>query len=378
MKYPLLGTALCLALAACNSNGTGQSPDRPTASAEADANGADSMASQDGANAPPEDQPRPLMQAQVMLDRAGFSPGVVDGQMNLSTRNAVMGFQQAMNLPQTGDFDDATRRALVGVQKEVPATRLVTIPADFAAGPFAPLPQDPVAKSKLPALGYASLEEKLAERFHTTPEVLRALNAAADPAALASASAEPDPATGQPAVYSAGQTIRVPNVGADFIDPARTENPAWAATLSSLGVGTNATPAARIVVSKGEGTLKAYDGDGKLIGLFTVTTGSEHDPLPLGRWKILAVDRNPRFHYNPKLFWDVSDAKPDAMLPPGPNSPVGVVWIDLSKEHYGIHGTPEPASIGHTESHGCVRLTNWDAARLAGMVSAKTQVDFVA
>lgn len=366
MTKHLIGTALCLALAACNSNGTGQSPDQPTASAEADNDGADSMASQDDATAPPEDQPRPLMQAQVMLDRAGFSPGVVDGQMNLSTRNAVIGFQQAMNLPQTGDFDDATRRALIGVQKEVPATRLVTIPADFAAGPFAPLPQDAVAKSKLPALGYASLEEKLAERFHTTPEVLRALNAGADPA------------TQQPAAYSAGQTIRVPNVGADFIDPARTENPAWAATLASLGVGTNAPPAARIVVSKGEGTLKAFDADGKLIGLFTVTTGSERDPLPLGRWKILAVDRNTKFHYNPKLFWDVSDAKPDAMLPPGPNSPVGVVWIDLSKEHYGIHGTTEPASIGHTESHGCVRLTNWDAARLAGMVSTKTQVDFVA
>jgi lipoprotein-anchoring transpeptidase ErfK/SrfK len=104
--------------------------------------------------------------------------------------------------------------------------------------------------------------------------------------------------------------------------------------------------------------------------------GSEHDPLPLGQWKILVVDRNPKFHFNPDLFWDARPGDKAAMLPPGPNGPVGVVWIDLSKPHYGIHGTPAPETIGRAESHGCVRLTNWDAARLAQMVHPGTEVLF--
>lgn len=113
-----------------------------------------------------------------------------------------------------------------------------------------------------------------------------------------------------------------------------------------------------------------YGGDGRLVAAFAVTTGSEHDPLPIGEWKVKGVATNPTFVYHPELFWDVEH------LPPGPNSPVGVVGIDLDKEHYGIHGTPEPALIGRSESHGCVRLANWDAARLALMVSGRTQVEF--
>ena len=107
-----------------------------------------------------------------------------------------------------------------------------------------------------------------------------------------------------------------------------------------------------------------------------VTSGSEHDPLPIGNWKVAAVQRNPKFHYNPDLFWDANPAHSKATLPPGPNSPVGVLWIGLDKEHYGIHGTAEPSTIGHTTSHGCVRLTNWDAVRLAGLVKPGTPVIF--
>jgi len=108
-----------------------------------------------------------------------------------------------------------------------------------------------------------------------------------------------------------------------------------------------------------------------------VTSGSEHDPLPIGPWTITAVARNPRFNYNPDLFWDADPAHAKAKIPPGPNSPVGAVWIDISKPHYGIHGTPEPSAVGHTASHGCVRLTNWDALRLAAMVGKGTPVEFV-
>ena len=186
------------------------------------------------------------------------------------------------------------------------------------------------------------------------------------------------PQPGPPSTFYAGQQIRVPNVGADRIDPANVKDGAWLATLRMLGVGSEQPDADKIVVDKSAGTLLAYDTAGKLIAAFTATMGSTHDPLPLGDWKILGVSKNPPFHFNPDLFWDAKAGDEKALLPPGPNGPVGVTWIDLSKEHYGIHGTPEPETIGRAESHGCVRLTNWDVARLAQMVSGSTKVSFVA
>ena len=197
----------------------------------------------------------------------------------------------------------------------------------------------------------------LAERFHTTPETLAALN-------------PPGAAIG------AGSVIQVPDV-AD-IDAAKlgADERGWNATLATLAVAPDQPRAEKVVVSKSGGWLRAYDGSGKLLVQFPATMGSEHDPLPIGHWKILGVSKNPDFHYNPKLFWDVKDSEKEHLLKPGPNGPVGVVWLDLSKEHYGIHGTGEPSSIGNSESHGCVRLTNWDAARLAQMVKAGTQVVF--
>jgi lipoprotein-anchoring transpeptidase ErfK/SrfK len=130
-------------------------------------------------------------------------------------------------------------------------------------------------------------------------------------------------------------------------------------------------------VSKSQSTLTVTDAEGGVVFHAPVTSGSEHDPLPIGQWTVTAVSRNPAFHYNPDLFWDANPAHAKAKIPPGPNNPVGVVWIDLSKEHYGIHGTPEPSQIGHTTSHGCVRLTNWDALRLARLVTKGTPVHFV-
>jgi lipoprotein-anchoring transpeptidase ErfK/SrfK len=124
--------------------------------------------------------------------------------------------------------------------------------------------------------------------------------------------------------------------------------------------------------------LKVYNADDRMIAQFPVTTGSQHDPLPIGEWTIKGVSRNPDFHYNPDLFWDSGSKDEKAVLKPGPNGPVGVVWIDLSKDHYGIHGTPEPQTIGRTESHGCIRLTNWDAARLAQMVKTGVKAKFQA
>jgi lipoprotein-anchoring transpeptidase ErfK/SrfK len=331
-----------------------------------------------------DDIPRPLMQAQVVLDRLGFTPGVVDGKQGLSTRNAILGFQEANGLAMTGRLDPKTTEALAR-WSNIPATRVVTIPDDFAAGPFQPLPKDPADQAKLPVLGYASLDEKLAERFHTTIATLQMLNPqlgtppAPSPSAAAASSPSAEPsseASPAPSMFHAGQQIRVPNVGADQNVAGATTDTGWQQTLEMLGVGNRQPKADKIVVSKSKGTLKVFDSAGKLIGMYTATMGSTHDPLPLGNWKVTGISRNPKFHYNPALFWDVPDSDEKQLLPPGPNGPVGVVWIDLNKPHYGIHGTPSPETIGRAQSHGCVRLTNWDAARLAQMVSPGTVVLF--
>ena len=131
-----------------------------------------------------------------------------------------------------------------------------------------------------------------------------------------------------------------------------------------------------VVVTKSTSALTIEDSKGQILFHAPVTSGSTHDPLPIGTWKVTGVQRNPKFHYNPELFWDATPGDRKATLQPGPNNPVGIVWIDLSKPHYGIHGTPEPSKIGHVESHGCVRLTNWDADRVAQWVKPGIKVVF--
>ncbi len=393
MRTALLGLPLALVLGSCEVTDSNQSQQQQGQRQQTElpqnrgspSSAPDPLASRDqsaatGDIADPE--ARPVMQAQVVLDRLGFTPGVVDGKEGPSTRNAVSGFQEANHLTVTGKIDDATRRAL-GQWNNIPATRVVTIPADFASGPFYTIPKEPADQAKMPALGYQSLDEKLAERFHTTINTLKQLNpggvpSGAKPAPEAAVPADSTPPAvhrpGPPSVFHAGQQIRVPNVGGDALDPATLTDAGWRLTLAMLGVGSQQPKAAKVVVSKSKGTLKAYDDAGKLVAVFTATMGSQHDPLPLGKWKILGIDKNPKFHYNPELFWDAKAGEEKAMLPAGPNGPVGVVWIAMNKPHYGIHGTPYPETIGRAESHGCVRLTNWDAARLAQMVSSKTEL----
>jgi lipoprotein-anchoring transpeptidase ErfK/SrfK len=308
-------------------------------------------ASQDFAAAPDNAaqpyQPAPILAAQVALDRLGFSSGIIDGKEGNNYSWALKGFQQAQSLPQTGRLDPATQEAF---RQPLPATRLVRIPQSFARGPFTPdLPTDLSAQAKLPHLGYRNLLEALAERFHTTPETLVALNPAG-------------------AKIGDGSIIRVPNIanvsGAKFDVDERD----WNRTLIALGVAPVQPKVEKVVVDKSDGVLRAFGADNRLVAQFPATMGSEHDPLPIGTWKIQGVSRNPDFRYNPKLFWDADSSDQAAVLKPGPNGPVGVVWIDISKPHYGIHGTSEPSTIGRAESHGCIRLTNWDAARLAQMV----------
>ena len=284
---------------------------------------------------------------QVALDRAGFSPGVIDGAMGQQTQKALRGFQEASGLEITGKLDDETRTAL-GEKSEAIATAMVT--EAEAAGPFLKIPETMVDRAKLEGLYYSSVEEALAEKYHTTPAKLRALNPGAD--------------------FAAGSQIVVPAVQpAELTGGAQDK---WDAMLDQLSVSKSQPSAAKIVVDKSDRTVRAYDASGRLIAQFPASIGSEHDPLPLGEWQINGVARLPPFHYNPELFWDAAAGDMKTKLPPGPNGPVGVVWIDLSKDHYGIHGTPEPEMIGRTQSHGCIRLTNWDAAKLAQMVRSGT------
>jgi len=377
-----------LLLSACGLDGGDDiAVDQEVSAATPPREGADSMASNDpvpGERAAvdiPDVEARPMMQAQVVLQRLGFGSGVIDGREGMSTTNALSAFQEANGLPVSGEFDAATRQKL-SRWSNIPATRIVTIPEEWGRVAYRPVPDDPGVQAQMAHLGYESLDEALAERFHTTVEVLHQLNpggrpaaqgAAQQPAAVARANADTAPPS---PIFKAGQQIRVPNIGADRIDPSSVDNPDWLRTLASLGVGTQQPKAARIVVDKSGGWLKAYDENDRLVAAFTVSTGSEHDPLPLGEWNVKGVAYNPPFAYDPELFWDVSNSEDEQQLPPGPNGPVGVVWIDLSKDHYGIHGTPAPETIGRAQSHGCVRLTNWDAARLAQMVSGSTEVLF--
>lgn len=274
--------------------------------------------------------PRSDLHAQVLLDRAHFSPGQIDGLPGSNQKRAVSGFQAARGLKVTGELDDATWQALQ--PDSAPPLASYTLTAEDVAGPFQPLPKKPAEQAKLKAMGFTSVGEALGERFHADPKLLQTLNPGVD-------------------LGKAGSTIQVPNIAPAALPKA-----------------------AKLVIDKSDSTLRLYDAAGKVYAQFPVSSGSQHDPLPIGKWKILGVSRNPPFHYNPKLFWDAKAGDRKATLPPGPNNPVGPVWIDISKPHYGLHGTPEPGHVGKTESHGCVRMTNWDALQVADAVDASVPV----
>lgn len=262
-----------------------------------------------------------VLRAQVLLDRAHFSPGEIDASMGDNTVRAAVAYDAAHGIDASVPVSAQTWKALDRDRNPVVVPYMIT-PED-EAGPFLPVPEDMMEKAKLPSMPYSSPLEELAERFHASPALLQRMNPGADFAA-------------------AGKAI------------------------TALDVDRPPLPkAASIRVGRSDLSVAVLDDAGKAIARYPATVGSEHDPLPLGEWKVNGIGRNPVFHYNPELFWDADAGDSKTTIPAGPNNPVGVVWIDLSKPHYGIHGTAEPGAIGKTESHGCIRLTNWDALELA-------------
>lgn len=271
------------------------------------------------------------LRAQVLLERAYFSPGQIDGVDGGNTSKAIVGYQRAHDMEATGDMNEAMWKALAS--DGAPILIEHTLTAEDVAGPFRDIPDSIEAKAKMESLPYSSAEEKLGELFHASPGLLKKLNPDAD-------------------LSKAGTVITVPNVES-------------AKTLP--------TPA-RVIVDKSDSALLIEDASGKVVGQFTVTTGSAQFPLPIGEWKINGVAMNPVWYFDPKLIAGTSKNAEKAEIPPGPNNPVGVVWIDLTKEHYGIHGTPDPARVGKNASNGCIRMTNWSAEALAKVVKPGMQV----
>lgn len=274
-----------------------------------------------------------LLAAQVLLDHSGHSPGVVDGTMGSNTVRAIKAFQGANGLNVDGKVSDALIQKLRASYSGELLQRY-TITAEDVAGPFFPVPADMEDQAQLKSLNYESAVEGLAEKFHMSEAFLKALNGGAD-------------------LNKSGSEIWV-------IVP---------------GSGKLKQQVARVEVDKAGAALRAFAADGSLLATYPATIGSSTFPSPDGSMEVTAVAAAPTYHFDPEGREWGPDKK--LTIAAGPNNPVGGTWIDLSKDGYGIHGTPEPRLIGKSSSHGCVRLTNWDAAQLAKAVNKGTKVEFI-
>ena len=285
-----------------------------------------------------------VFHAQVLLDVAGFPAGVIDGKKGMSFRKAVQGFQESRGLDTTGELDQPTRQALLESGRQ--STRMLRLGAEVFEGPFVyPFPANPENQAKLSFLGYRNQLEKLAEMFHTTPDTIVALN-------------------GPDKLMRQGEVLRLPNVlptSRSYGDDLKPEHAKW---FNALNVDANQPRGDHVVVDKSEGVMKVLDESDRLVAQFPVTMGSKQYPLPIGEWKVTTYAFVTPFNYQPDILVNPKTDQ-EVKLPPGPNGPVGIAWLDLTKEHYGLHGTNAPETIGRAESSGCIRLTNWDVLRLS-------------
>jgi lipoprotein-anchoring transpeptidase ErfK/SrfK len=276
-----------------------------------------------------------MIKAQVLLDRARFSPGEIDGKSGENFGKALTAFTGHLGLNSTGQLTEEAWRELASTSSE-PVLIAYTISDEDVRGPFVQsIPKRLELMKDLPVLGYTSAREKIAEKFHMSQDLLQTLNPGKK-------------------FDTAGHKIVVANVATGDL-PAR---------------------AARIEVDKRAKVLKVFGGNQRLLAVYPATLGSAEKPAPSGQLTVTGVSKNPTYRYNPKYeFKGVRTTEPFT-INPGPNNPVGVVWIGLSREGYGIHGTPDPSKVSKTESHGCIRLTNWDALSLASATAKGTIVNF--
>ena len=283
-----------------------------------------------------------VLKTQVYLDRANFSVGAIDGRWGRNAAIALWWYQRSRGIEaaEPGALDEATFRSLAAAAGGAPSVVQRTLSEEDVKGPFVSVPEEMYDKAKLDCLCYESKKEKIAETFHTTQEFLDTLNPDVDWSAV-----------------KAGDRLWVPNVRAGVTSPR--------------------PDIARVVVSIKGNTFNAFDAQGNLVFHAPTTLGNKYDPSPRETVTVKKIVHDPHFHYQPKLFAEVPDNEPEANLNPGPNSPVGVVWIALSKRHFGVHGTSDPDSIGYASSHGCVRLTNWDARDVANRISEGVQIEFL-
>jgi lipoprotein-anchoring transpeptidase ErfK/SrfK len=280
-----------------------------------------------------------LIKTQVLLDRARFSPGVIDGHNGENLQNAVKAFEKARNLQPDGTLDQEFWTKLNEISPD-PALIEYTISEEDVKGPFVAIPDKLEEQAGLERLGYSSSEELLAERFHMDVDLLKALN--------------PDKPFDK-----AGTSIVVANVDRKGEPSKQPEK------------------VAKIEIVKSEHALRALAKDGAVMAVYPASIGSEEKPAPSGSHKVRAVAPNPNYTYNPDYAFKGVKAKEKFEIKPGPNNPVGSTWIDLTVESFGIHGTPHPEKVGKAYSQGCVRLTNWDVEELSKMVEKGTPVEFI-
>ena len=272
-----------------------------------------------------------IVHLQILLDRAGASPGVIDGFYGENVSKAVSGFETLHRLDADGDLD---AEVLNRLKSDVPVLRDYKITPQDGEDLADSIPEDYAKMAEMEELGYTSIAERLAERFHMDEDLLRALNPGSD--------------------FAVGETVSVADPG----DPVEGK-------------------VAHIEVDRKAAQVRAFSEDGTLLAVYPATIGSEENPAPSGTHEVKGVAPMPTYTYNPEVNFQQGDNTEVLEIAGGPNNPVGSVWIDLSKPTYGIHGTPEPALIDKVGSHGCVRLTNWDAEELGAMVDPGVTVEFI-
>ena len=275
-----------------------------------------------------------LIKVEVLLDRAHFSPGEIDGKLGENVTKALVAYADAHGLTKGASLTKELVSSLAADTRPI-LTQYVLTEQDVK-GPFTKhIPAKLEEMKGMKTVGYRDIKEAIAEKFHVSERLLAVLNPGIS-------------------INRVDQQITVPNI---LVDESK-------------------APVTKIEVDKDRQTVKAYGPSGDLVAFYPATVGSEEKPSPVGTFKIISIDRNPNYRYNPKYKFKGVKTKRPFVIGPGPNNPVGIVWIGLSADGYGIHGTPDPSRVSKSESHGCVRLTNWDALALAAMTKKGLPVQF--